>query len=129
MDRLFGELWGRPFGMTATRVPLDVWQDEKAVYVRAPVAGYRPEEVEITVDDQGLFTLKGEHRAEEERKESDYLLRETSWGRFQRQVSLPVEVKAGEATAEFKDGVLLVTIPKARPATTSPVKIPVNTKK
>jgi HSP20 family protein len=107
---------------------MDVWQDDQAVHVRASVPGFSAEEVEITVDAQGVLTLKGERKVDQERKESDYMLREMRWTSFQRQLALPGEVRPDEATADFKDGILSITIPKVKAAAPARVKVPVKSK-
>jgi HSP20 family protein len=128
MDRLFSQFWGTPPSTTAAAaaVPLNVWQEKDAIMVSASIPGFKPDEVEVTVDSNGVLTLKGEHKGEQERQESDYLLREQSYSSFSRRLALPIPVKGGEASAEFKDGMLEIRIPKANPEQPKSVKIPVS---
>ena len=90
--------------------------------------GFSPEEVEITVDTQGVLTLKGEHKSAQQQERTEYMLRELTWNSFRRDVSLPGEVKPDEASAEFKDGILTVDIPRVKTAPSARVKVPVSAK-
>jgi HSP20 family protein len=126
MDRLFSDSRGRHAGPTGS-VPMDVWQDDREIKVRVAVPGFSPEDVEITIDDQGVLAVKGESKTETEteNKNGGYLLKETSFGSFERRVVLPVAVDAEKAIAEFKDGVLEISVPKALPVAPKPVQIKV----
>lgn len=124
MDRLLSDSRGRTAGQTGS-VPMDVWHDDKEIKVRVAVPGFSPGDVEITIDDQGVLTVKGESRTEADNENGDYLLKETSFGSFERRVVLPVAVNSQEATAEFKDGVLSISVPKTVPVAPKPVRIKV----
>jgi HSP20 family protein len=60
-----------------------------------------------------MLTISGEKKTERETKDDDYIVRERSFGRFERTLSLPEGVKTEAAQATFKNGVLTITIPKA----------------
>ena len=78
--------------------------------VRADVPGLDPKDIEISVL-HDVLTIKGERKAGREVKEKDYLRREVSYGSFERRMSLPEGAAADKITANFKNGVVEVSIP------------------
>ena len=105
-------------GLLATgggTLPLDISETEHEYVVRASLPGVNPEEVEITVRGATL-TLRGEHKAEEERQGERWLVSERRLGAFQRSVTFPTPVTADQASAEYEHGVLTLTLPKAEEA-------------
>lgn len=114
MDRLFDDAFTRPFGVgPGLQVPaIDMYQTDDEVIVHASLPGMKANDVQISITGE-LLTLKGEFKDKEEKKEKAYHLREQRFGSFERIVSLPTQVVADKAKAEFEDGVLTITIPKA----------------
>ncbi len=103
--------------------PLDVIENGQEYVVKASVAGFDPEKIEITYDDNTL-SIKGE--VEEENKESEegkYHIRERSYGSFYRSISMPGVIDAEQISAETDNGILVVHLPK-KPET-QPKKISV----
>jgi HSP20 family protein len=91
--------------------PLNVWEEGETVKIEAEIPGLRIEDVDVSFDN-GELTLKGEKKFDG--KETATLhRRERVYGSFTRTLTLPWEVKAEEVSAELKDGVLTVTLPKA----------------
>ena len=118
MDRLFDDAFTRPFsffrngGATWSSLPIDMYQTNDDVVVKAVVPGIRPDEVEINVTGD-VLTIRGEVQQEQEPKERAWHLREHRFGSFERSVALPVSVVSDKATAEFENGILTITLPKA----------------
>lgn len=114
MDHLLNEAFTHPLGLTpTTQVPaIDLYQTDDEVVVRAALPGLKAEDVHISVTGD-LLTLKGQFSEKAETKEKAYHLREQRHGSFERTISLPTDVLADKAKAEFEDGVLTVTLPKA----------------
>lgn len=117
MDQLFEESVVRPrVGQFARRgvgaLALDMYETDDAVKVKTAIAGVDPEDLDISITGDTL-TIKGETKAEEEIEEESYICRERRYGAFSRSLTVPVPVVADEAEAEFKDGVLTLTLPKA----------------
>lgn len=118
MDRLFDDAFTRPFspirngGATWSSLPIDMYQTNDDVVVKAVVPGFRPEQVQINVTGD-VLTIRGETGQEEETKEKSWHIREHRFGSFERSVALPVNVVSDKATAEFENGVLTITLPKA----------------
>jgi Molecular chaperone (small heat shock protein) len=115
MDRLFDDAFTRPLGIAGNNwsVPaVDMYQTDDEVVVKAALPGIKPDEVQINVTGE-MLTIKGETSQKEEVKEKAYHLREQRWGAFERSVALPVAVVADKAKAEFENGILTITLPKA----------------
>jgi HSP20 family protein len=77
-----------------------------------PIIGTQPEHIDVSLVGETL-TIKGEMRPDEEVGTESYLRRERRFGAFTRSVSIPRPVKADQANASFKDGILTITLPKA----------------
>ena len=84
-----------------------------AYVVKAELPGVEPDKIEVDVEDDTL-TLRGERAFSEPKQEVAYHRRERDQGRFRRVVRIPGRVEAGEAKADYRDGVLTVRIPKAK---------------
>jgi HSP20 family protein len=95
----------------ATAIPINLFQNERELMVVAPMPGVAPEDIIIDVTADGRLTLRArQHGPGQER--IDYLLREWSYGPYQRTIELPCPVDAERANVTFGNGVLSVTFPK-----------------
>ncbi len=105
---------------------VDVMETPEGFTVKAALPGWKPEDVEVTVEN-GMLTLRGEWKQEEESKDdkSRWLRREIRYSSFERSIQLPTEVEAEKAKAEFENGVLTLTIPKAEVVKPKQIKIAV----
>ena len=117
MDRIYSRMGmvgqGGPGGEQESWMPrIDIKQSGDDMQVRAELPGMKPEDVDIEFSD-GVLTLRGERREEEEKEGEGWLVRESSYGSFERTIILPETVEAGSISADFNDGVLEVTVPKA----------------
>ena len=116
MDRLFDDAFTRPLnirdGWTGSLPAIDMYQTDDEIVVKASLPGVKAEEVQINITGD-VLTLKGETKYEEEKKDKAWHMREHRWGAFERSVSLPTQVVSDEAKAEFENGVLTITLPKA----------------
>lgn len=90
---------------------MDISEDEQSFKVVAEMPGARPEDVEVTVDDD-VLTVRAERTQERETNRRNYHLVERSIGVFQRSLRLPAPVDPAKVQASFDNGVLTVTIPK-----------------
>jgi HSP20 family protein len=126
MNTLFQESFVRPGGLSApdglAALPLDVSETEDAFVVKASLPGIKPEDVQITVHGETL-TIRGESKAEEEKKGEHWHLRERRLGTFQRSVALATPVNSDQAEARFEHGVLTLTLPKSEAAKPRQIKI------
>jgi HSP20 family protein len=113
MDRLFEENFLHPFsGGGSTVVPMDMVERDNEVVVRAAVPGFDPEQIEISIQGDTL-TIRGQMEADREDQNENYHLREYRAGNFQRAIRLPLHVNPDQATAECKNGILTLRLPKA----------------
>ncbi len=103
---------------------MDVYETDKAVVVESPLAGINPDDVKITVE-KGMLTVQGESKKEHEVDEKNYYRKEVRSGAFFRQVALPAPVVEDKVSAEFEDGILKITCPKAAPAVSKQVSVKV----
>ena len=102
---------------------LDVYEDKDNVYVKAELPGLKREEIELSVHD-GTLSLSGERKNETKTEGTEQYQAERFFGRFQRTISLPAPIATDKVKAEYKDGILTVTLPKTEEA--KPRKIEVN---
>ncbi|MGE5072577.1 MAG: Hsp20/alpha crystallin family protein [Anaerolineae bacterium] len=115
MDRLFDEAFTRPWtdgGRGAGMPAIDMYQTDDEVVVKAAVPGFKPDDIQISVTGD-LLTIRGETQAEEDNKEKAYHVREHRYGTFERTITLPTAVVSDKAQAEFENGILSITLPKA----------------
>jgi len=126
MDRLFEDSFVRlPRLWTAPEtwdLPVDMHQTDNDLVIKASLPGFKPEEVDISIND-GTLNIKGEHKEEEEVKEDNYFYKERRYGAFSRSLPIPVKVKSNKAEAVFEDGVLTLTLPKAEEVKPKQIKV------
>ncbi len=126
MDRLFEESFVRPgrlLGMPAAgSVPVDIYQQDGNLVVKAPMPGVKPEDIDVTVVGDTL-TIKGETRQEQEIKEENVVRRERRFGAFSRTVALPTPVDTSKASATYENGVLTLTLPVTEAARPKEIKV------
>lgn len=109
-------------GDAPATLPIDIRQTDEAFVIEASVPGFAPEDVEVTVD-QNVLTIRGNRKQEGEETKNGWIRRERRQSSVFRQIGLPAEVREGEITASFENGVLTVTVPRAQKA--QPKRIPV----
>jgi HSP20 family protein len=88
---------------------LDVLQEDGDIVVRAELPGVRPEDVDVTFHN-GVLTISGERKAEEQKEGSGYYIRERRYGSFRRSMTLPQGTDESNINARFNDGVLEVRV-------------------
>ena len=114
MDHLFDDAFTRPLtirdGWSAPAI--DMYQTDDEIVVKASLPGVKADDVQINVSGE-VLTIKGESKQMEEKNEKSWHMREQRWGSFERSVALPTEVVSDKAKAEFENGILVITLPKA----------------
>jgi HSP20 family protein len=125
-NRLFGrdDFWGTEGVTTAGEwLPaVDVIENDNALTFKAELPGIEAKDVAVTIDNN-VLTLKGERRIEKDVKKENYHRMERAFGTFVRSFALPAFVDAENVKADFKNGVLVVTIPKKAHAKTRAVEV------
>ncbi len=119
-DRRFGA--GESVGWTPA---CDIYEDEEGVSLRFELAGVDPKDVDVRFEN-GVLTLRGERKLEQEEKRENYHRVELNYGTFTRSFSLPGTVDAEKIRAESKNGVLTVTLPKKPEAKPRSIQVKVS---
>ncbi|RPJ27802.1 MAG: Hsp20/alpha crystallin family protein [Chloroflexi bacterium] len=115
MDRLFDDAFTRPVNLRDggwSSPAIDMYQTDDDVVVKAALPGFKADEVQINVTGD-VLVLRGEMKHEEEKQDKAWHIREQRWGSFERSIALPTDVRADKANADFENGILTVTLPKA----------------
>ncbi len=128
IDRLFED----PFGFLTPSTsffegwtpPVDVYEDKDKYVIKAELPGMRKEDIDVSLEGNTL-TICGERKEEKENKGGESYRSERYFGRFQRSVTLPMSVQPDNVNANYKDGVLAVTLHKSEES--KPKQIQVNT--
>ncbi len=126
MDRLFAESFVRPgaafpdVGMEGPAV--DMYQTDEEIVVKAAIPGIKPEDIDISVTGD-LLTIKGELKQEDKVDEGNYIRQERRFGQFVRELTLPNQVNADNAKADFEHGVLTLHLPKAEEVKPKSIKV------
>ncbi len=128
IERLFDESLFRralPSDSEVAAMPLDIYEEGNNLVVKASIPGIRPEDIKVELRGD-VLRIYGESKAEEEKKERNYHLREHRYNRFERSVTLPSGVLPDKAEAVFENGVLTLTLPKSEESKTKaiPIKTP-----
>jgi HSP20 family protein len=123
-DRIFGEMTEPglfPYFPKEGYLRLDIERKNGSLVITGSLPGYKPEEVKVSIDN-GLLSIEASHEEEKETKDKEYVRKERFEGYLHRELVVG-EVDAGKAKAEFKDGVLTLTVPTTHKAES--VKIPI----
>src|SRR6516225_9293904 len=129
INRLFSETFDRSSGeanLTTWAPPVDIYEGEQELVVKADLPEVKPEELDIRVENN-ILTIRGERKFEKKVDEKNYLRVERSYGSFSRSFSLASTVNSEAIKADYKDGVLTLTIPKREEAKPKQIKVNVNT--
>jgi HSP20 family protein len=129
MERLFDERPFRPMwignGERGTAPALDLYTTPEAVIAKVALPGIKPEDVDVTIADD-MVTISGAFKEEKERSDAGYVHKELTQGKFSRSFSVPTAIKVDAAKAEFKDGLLTLTLPKTEEVKPTHVKVQVS---
>lgn len=113
MDRMMADAFGRMPQLQAMGAgwspAVDVITRDGDMVIRAELPGMKREDVDVGFKD-GVLTISGERKEEEERKGDNYLLKERRYGSFSRSMTLPEGVDESKIKASFKEGLLEVTV-------------------
>jgi HSP20 family protein len=109
---------------------VDVKDEEKRFLVTAEIPGMTEEDIDVSLD-ENVLTLQGERKSEhkEEDKDKGYFRSEISYGSFYRTIPLSAEVDEDKVEADYKDGMLKVTLPKKEGAAKKSRKISIGQRK
>ena len=102
--------WPSFSGMEEGELAIDVYQTNKDLIIQSAIAGVDLEDLDISIE-RDIITIRG-GREKPFEENGDYFIQECFWGPFSREIILPAEADPGRATAEMKNGVLTIRIPK-----------------
>ncbi len=122
LGALLGKEWETPMSTTAWNPCVDIFENDNEVIIKAELPGMNPKDMEVRLDNNVLM-LKGERHFEKEAKEENYHRIEREYGSFSRSFTLPSAVDPEKVTAEYKDGVLKIILPKKEEIKPKPIKI------
>lgn len=127
INRLQNGLFGRNWTETNMefKPAVDIYEDEKNIQIKAELAGIKPEEVKIEIEN-GVLTLQGERKLENEEKKEGYHRVERMYGSFARSFVLPDGVETEGVEAGYKDGILTLTLPKRAETQKKEIKVAVH---
>jgi HSP20 family protein len=103
---------------------VDVAEHDSEYVVKVELPGVNKDDVKIVMQDN-ILTVRGEKKQEAEKKESGYHRVERSYGSFQRSFTLPTSVRNDKIEANFRDGILSITLPKAEEAKPKQIEVKV----
>jgi len=114
MDRVFEDFFSRsPANVEGYgTIDINMVQTDEAVVIKASIPGIKPDDINISITGDTL-TIRGETKEDEEFNDSEYHVREMRFGSFARSILLPSRIVSDKASAEFENGVLKLTLPKA----------------
>lgn len=128
MSRIFDEALlkykGCPVPGAAWFPPVDIYETEDKVVLKAELPGVDIKDIQVEVKDS-ILTLRGERKHARNLSSENYHRMERFYGSFHRAFSLPYHVDEGGITAEMTEGVLRITVPKVAEASTKAVKVKV----
>ena len=104
------------------QLAIDVFQTDDDIILRAPIAGVRLEDLEISITDE-VINIKGERKEANETARENFFAQECYWGTFSRSYILPIAVSAEKASASLKNGILTIKIPKLEKSKTKTIEI------
>jgi HSP20 family protein len=130
LRRDMDHLWDRFFSTDPSIRPwekgwvpsLDVSETKDKLIVKTEIAGVDPKEIDIKISGD-ILTIKGEKKEEKQEKDENYHLMERRYGAFSRSIQLPMEVNEKKIKANYKNGVLKITLPKSGKSKAKAAKI------
>src|SRR5882762_11644104 len=127
LNRLFSDFFGRATqeqNLTSWAPAVDIYENEHELVVKADLPEVKPEDLDIRVENN-ILTIRGERKFEKKVDEKNYLRVERSYGSFSRSFALANTVNSEAIKADYKDGVLTLTIPKREEAKPKQIKVSV----
>jgi len=112
VDQQLGRHAGRPAAGAGEFPAVNVWTGDDNAVLTAEIPGVDPKAIELTVAN-GTITIRGSREAEAAKEGETYLRQERGAGRFVRSFALPFAIESGKVAAEYKNGILQVTLPRA----------------
>jgi len=123
IDRFFDDFWRNWEEESTVWTPrLDIKEKKDAYVVDADIPGMKKEEINVSLQNN-VLTLQGDRRYEDKKEDENRYYEERTYGSFRRSVTLPTKVDESKVKAEYKDGVLHLTLPKSEEAKSREIEI------
>jgi HSP20 family protein len=125
LNRLFTDFFGRARqeqNLTTWAPAVDIYEGENELVVKADLPDVKPEDLDIRVENN-ILTIRGERKFEKKADDKNYLRVERAYGSFARSFSLASTVSTEAIKADYKDGVLTLSIPKREEAKPKQIKV------
>jgi HSP20 family protein len=115
MNRIWGNVQDRGYEDVTSRggwmPPVDIYEtDNKEIVLKVELPGLKREDIDLTVE-QNTLTIKGQRRPDDSVREQQYHRLERTYGTFSRSFTLPNTIEAAGVRADYRDGVLTITLP------------------
>jgi len=123
-NRMFEGLGTEENALVAWTPACDIYETDKAIVLKVELPGIKKEEVSVSIENN-LLTIHGERKFQEETKRENYYRVERNYGEFFRSFTLPNYIEPAKILAEFKEGLLVVNLPKREEAKAKQVEIKV----
>lgn len=104
------------------QLTIDVYQTDSHIVIKSTIAGVKADDLDVNITND-MVTIKGKREDKTEETGRDYYYQECYWGNFSRSIILPVDIEAENASAEIKDGILTIQLPKAEKVKTKKIKV------
>ncbi|MBN1383671.1 MAG: Hsp20/alpha crystallin family protein [Elusimicrobia bacterium] len=115
-DNFIGRHWAdKKLGEAILSPKIELQDKKDAITIRAEIPGVDKKDIKLTLD-HGNLIVSGETKKEEETNKKDYYYSERTYGSFYRSIPLPVDVDEKTVKANYKDGILNITLPKTKEA-------------
>lgn len=112
-ERFERPFFDRSFGLAGLSQPsIDITESDKQIKIAVDLPGMDEDDIDVSLTGD-ILTIRGERRHEREEDEKGYFLHERSYGSFYRTIPMPPGLETDRAKAEFKKGVLRITMPKS----------------
>lgn len=113
MNRLFDEIssWDNNANNSVLKPSVELFDNQDSLILRVLVPGIDKKDLDISVTHEAV-KISGEYRHQEESKDNSYYVSEFNYGKFERTINLPVAVQNEKVSADYKDGILTLNLPK-----------------
>jgi HSP20 family protein len=120
--RFLDKDWEKAMSTTAWNPSVDIFENDSDIVVKVEAPGMNAKDFDLRIENNVLM-VKGERTFEKETKEENYHRVEREYGSFSRSFALPTAVKEDKVTAEYKDGILKIVLPKKEEVKPKSIKI------
>lgn len=100
------------FDTSQGQLVVDIYEKDEVLIIESTIAGVKAQDIDITIEPD-LIVIKGERKKSKKAEDRRYYYQECFWGKFSRTLVLPFPIKPDQVRANFKNGMLIISLPKA----------------